>query len=1093
MLVRWVDIDEITPPGLTRKNDSAVGQYATDNNQRHTTVSGSSQYCHATAAGDNSSTRASTTAKAVPSQTIPPNKVFTRDMKTPPPPGSDHPRTAAILFLQELSRRTLENRNIKLPPDRLRRLFADPSGQDCPHFLDQFIDDNFMMGRLLGPTARTGAPADLAPGRRSSFSNLRDHADDFNAEEADGAESSPTVREIPLRQHEPSAETVDISLPPASSSGWDNDDCEDSPKRLLTISPEPLPESSLDIFKKRDEGNEKLPAGESQITAQTPSTESAAQPLEDIAEEQSLETPRTPINENACQSDFSPIIYSLRDDGFQNSPNVPEHQKSSPSIPSSPINPSPKTQVKCSVSKSAKQDASADTFEKPNSPEEEDTDTTPRTDMNVPSEGDPHESYLIQQFGNSPSSSQDARTAFVRSWIFHGESNPKGQEAFSDPKAPTRESSVVSDDALDECSKSCESQKDETEKTARVEDNGDLISLRASPSPSSKLEMPWTSTESKDAVLYHYKEEDFSAPKVMPFTETIDGSTAIAFPVNVIQGTFIIHVVATSDFNCIYNGGWREFTFPGFEVQSRGHRGTLLFNFPLNCGAFEFNTDALPWASIDGGSLLAQFELSEGITLPVNMLHTPTHTLIGGFTIENTIKSRYSLFENIKDCFTIENTATCEFKVTRQNFWAERCCFHILLEGGPWGRFEYALDKHDWHVRLNTDECFFVGDTEIKITCPFKDIGKPFRITWAVDMKGLPAKGWVPKVRPISPDEHSPRPAWSQNLAMQYEGAVSTTAMDDVADNESDLEEIPDDQDETVDCSMENHVESQDAPEDEVCDDCDPETVQYSENILEDDDRFASRVHGRKSESDTSSEFIDHPGGPWLEPKFGMVTFFIPLLFIIAELLSKIIGHKIRQIGCFLKTSIRRVSIRTWLKIGSLVYLGSLSMGASPIQRLDEIVHALAVVERQATVTMTSPLRGREEETLVGGKPRLLIMESSIENFCNILGDLEPGVLKDGFLASVPADDTWERLKERANGKPDKPVGPKRAENDQRGYSGGSSESQNERKVNRETDTVSVSIANPVPLQPGQTSQVKIPSMRDKIDQILGWRDPEVF
>lgn len=1119
MRVRWVNINEISPARLSETNETADEQDAADNNQRHIAVSGSSKYCHGTA-GDNRSNRASATPSSAPLHTESQKKVYFRNMRMTPSPNSSHSscgwsRKAALSFFRGSSPETLEEHNSTSPSYGMRRASAGFRRQDRLHDLEQNIDGNGLLpDRLLAPSKRIGPPTDLVAQRRYSLSNPPDSPDDFNAaEEVEGVEVSPTVREIPIRQHEPSAETVNISLSPASSPGWDNDDSEDSPKRLLTISPVPLPASSLDVFKRREEGNEELLSGENQVTTQASSTESAMQQLEDNAEGHSLETPKTPIREDDCQGAFSPTTQSHEDDGLQNSPNVSEHQKPSPSIPSSPLNQSSQTQVKCSVSKSPKQGASlvsANTPEKPNSPGKD--DTTFSKDLIMPSEGESLEGYLIQQLENSPSSSQRERTEFVRSWIFRGESNLAEKEAFLDMQTSTSGSSVVDDDgrilALDECSKDGESQKDETEKASPEEDKGDLISLIASPSPSSKLEMPWTSIsvlkESKDAVSSrpHNKHLDclgFSTVKVMPFTETIDGSAAIVFPENVIQGTFMIHVVATSDFNRVDSEGWREFIFPAFDAPARGTKGVIFFNFPEDRGSFEFDTKALPWASIQGGSLLAQFDLSEGITLPVHMLNTQTHTLKGGFAIDNTIKSTYRLSESINDCFTIEYTATCEFKVTRQNFWAERCCFHIILEEGPWGRFEYSLDEHEWHVRLDSDERFSVGDTEIKVTCLFTDIGEPFRISWAVDMKGLPAKGWVPKIRPICPDEHSPRPAWRQNSGMRYEGAVSATVLD-VAGNEfnveeilGDDEEIPDDPNETTDCNMENHMESQDAPQDEVYDELASGAIQCGKNTLEDGDRFDRRVRGVKPESDTSSEFIDHSGSPWLEPNFGMVTFLIPLLFIIAELLRKIIGYKICQIGRFLKRIVRRVGIRTWLKIGSLVYLGSLSMGASPIQRLDEIVHALAVVERQATVSMASPLRGRGGETVVRERPGLLTMQSSLENLCDALGGLESEVVPKGyFSASVPADEFWVNLKGHAIGKPDEPVGSTGPE-DQKGKSGSFSESESEKRVSREADTVSDSIAKPVPLQPGQTSQVRMPSMRDKIDQFLGWRDPEGF
>lgn len=1070
-----------------RATETAVEQDDSINNHSHIAVSGCSQSFHG-AISENTPNTASPTDNRATFREIKTRKtVYTRDMdlRYSPPPAREWSKRAS--YFRRMPTPTSEEEGL-LAHGILEQV-AELRERNRLLYLEQNIEEGYPQDELFSGDILlhplTGLPV------LDGF-NLPNSPDfpgrDYNsvATMETGVERPQVMHEIPFRQHEPSAETVDIS-PPVSSPVCVDDNLENSQK-LLTDSSEPLLESSSRISENREENNVAPSSGQIQTSAPECPMNNAMKQSGENTEGHSPEFPRTTGKEKGCQGVFLPSAHSSQICGFQNTPDGTFHRESSPSTPTGILLP-PRTRMQLPVSESPKQGTNAIAASAPGRRDFSEEDITTRSeDPNLPLDDEPLEVFSMQQLGNSPTSSQDECTALVRSWILRGKYTPSDDNVFAEPKASTRASSAVEGDSrvliTDESSSDGESRKAETEK-----DNGDLISLIGSPSPSSRLEMPWTSVShiqnSKDVVS--------SELKVMPYTETIDGASTIVFPGNVIQEPFTIHIFAKSDFDHVDNKGWREFMFPGFDTLAGRQKGTFLFKFAEDRKPFQFNTNALPWASIDTRSLLAEFDLSQGITLPVHMLNSQTHTLLDGFTIDSTIKSTYRLSHSSKNCFTIEYTATCTFTVTRQDFWAERCCFYILLEGGPWGRFDYSLDEHDWHVRLDSEQRVGIWDTEIKVSCPFEDIGKPFDISWVVDLEGFPAKSWVPRIRPISPEEHSPRPAWCRNLGRRYEAAVSNAVMDNDADNEFDVEEIPDNQNETADGDSKNEMENQDASEDEVYDNRDSSAVKCG-HTLAGEGRFGRRVQLVQPESDTSSEFIDHPGSPWFEPDFGMISFFIPLLFIIGGLLRKIIGHKIRQICRLLKNSVRSITFRTWMKIGSLVYLGSLCMGANPIQRLDEIVHTLATVERRATAGF-SPLEAGREDTVVTERPGLLIVQSSLENFCDALSGAEPGVVldegRDIFSFPVPADEFWQKFQVNANKNPDKLAKEREPEWEQKGKLGDGSESA--KITSGQPDTMSTALSKTVYFQPTRTPQTKVLSMRDRVDRILGWRDPEEF
>lgn len=1141
-----MDIYESNPTQPSEAGRSGSRQVAAAGDGGDVTISECSLYCHAAVDDDGRATNASATANSDSMPTTSKKIVYTRDMEmTPSPiPTRTWGIEKGLLSFPCSSTATSEDNNEASPSYDMTRGVADLREQDRILCMDQDKgDDSPPRGRLFSRSTRV-KPRGLISPPKYSFSDLSAEDDDSGFEEgAKGTENQRIVCEVPFRQHEPSAETVNISLPPETSPGWSSDDPNNSPERLITFSPAPLSALSLDNFKRHEDRDNKSSPGKTRVVAPASPEKNATQQLEG-AEECSPKTLRTPNRTENCRGVLSPTTRASQNGGLQNFLlNTPRNQKSSPSKSSSVLTVTPQTRVKGALTKSPQEGSCVST----GSPEEPDlskNDASPSAEDVLEEEAleeealeeevleeEPIENFLIQQFENSPTSSQGKRTAFVRSWFHPGESNDTGN---TNPFSPdllfspssTHRSSVANDDGrvfgLDGCSTD-----DGAQNASSDHDNGDLISLAASPTPSSKLEMPWNSVslpeESKADVSSRGHNDgpgdrNSCTGKVMPYAEEVNGSMAIVFPGDVIEGTFKVHVVATSDFNGVDNDGWREFILPEFNARD-GDRGTLIFNFMQDRKAFEFDTEALPWAEIDVGFLHADFELSKGLALPVHTLHTQTHKLVDGFTIDSNIQSIYCLPGSGSDHPTLEYTATCVFKVKRQNFFSERCCFHILLERGPWGRFESSLDEQEWHVRLDPEDRSSVADTEIRITCPFADIGKPFRISWGVDLKGLPAKTWIPKIRPLFPEERIPRPVWSQNWGMPYE-AVSTAVVDEITNNEFDMEETSDDvkdaldgveetpagaderpndsethddQNDATDASLFN----QDAPEDKLSDNQGSATVERGGNQLEGVGKYGRRVLSGYSESDTSSEFMDHPGSPWIERDFGMVTFLVPLLFIIGGLLRKIIGHKIRRAGGLLVSSVRGVGIRAWLRIGLLVYLGSLFMGATPIQRFDEIVHRLAVVERQATVGAMSPSLGQGDGTVIKEQGGLFMIRSTLEDLCKAVGRPEAEVANQeaepGLSVSAPAD---KPAGEVAGGKADKPKKVKGRDKDQNRKLGGFSEGERERKFSPTTlpgdaDTVSVPTTKMVQALPEEDPHVTIPSMRDKIDLFLGWRDPE--
>ncbi|KAK2762081.1 hypothetical protein FQN54_001088 [Arachnomyces sp. PD_36] len=1017
------------------------------------------------------------------------------------------------------------------------------------------------------------------PRNRMAHAHSSDRIDNRIVGGHEEIENEEVICKVPFRQREPSAETANISLPPVASPESGSDSSEGVLESLLTLSPVPLPAykksegqnkgdsprsgPSADVASagdnpalevendtgRRSLGNPETPnRRENCRGVLTPSTRASQnaglKPSQPNTPKKQMSSPSkssvlgsSPRSLEDCSTATSPKQgASSPDASLIGEPNTPGKITTSPSkSPSSPEgseplegvliqqygnSPTPSQGQRTAMVRAWIRggDATAlpwDIFS---------TDIIPSptlTQISSPAADDAE--LLILDGSWDGNEGQDVQSGNQDEGQLESpdEGQDEGQDECPDEGQYEGQDEVhdeVHDEFQDEVQDEVQDEGlDESQNELSDPDMGSLISLAGSPSASSRLDMPWSSTAPPEEITTNVLTQsarkvptipDVCLPDVMPYTETFGGSVAVLFPKNVARAVFKIHVVATCELNRVGDEGWREFIWPGFVAQDE-EMGSLAFKFAENGESYEFDTEALSWAEIDSDALYTEFELAKGVNLPVHQLRTHTQELMDGFIIENSIRSTYSRLEGDGGGFAVEYTATCGFKVLRQNFRSERCCFYVILEGGPCGHFEFTFGGRQWHARLKPEMRASAGNTEIVITCPFIDIGKTFCISWGVDLDELPAKTWVPKLRPLLVEEQYPKPTWMLSYGMPDTRSQATPA---VEDNFDDAVESLDDAGESSDGIEEvlvspnqvadNNLDDQGASEgDEVSNSQDSVVVGCGETALEHVRKIGRQVRLGRTGSEAYSEFMDHPGSPWIERDFGMVSFLIPLLFVIGELLRKIICNKICSVGHFLKSSICQVSIRTWIKICLLSYLGSLFVGVSPIQRFDGIVHRLAVVERRATMDMVSPLLGWEYETVVAEPQELFLVRSSLEDICKGVAAPEVGAVHgngaDSKLVPGVTDKHNEDTEGSASGKAETGTEGESQDEGRKREIDSSKDGKPESKFKPGTvpngaDTVLVFSTKSLDPSPDQQPRVTVLSVRDRVDRFLGWRGHEV-
>lgn len=256
-----------------------------------------------------------------------------------------------------------------------------------------------------------------------------------------------------------------------------------------------------------------------------------------------------------------------------------------------------------------------------------------------------------------------------------------------------------------------------------------------SPSPSSKLRIPWAPvdelvTRTKSPFCLSSNSELSSSKDPIP-TET-EGSLWLILPVDVYVGLYKFVFSFELRLKPTHIDGWYTLVIPGLPTDKRGGTGTVQLNILEQSDRRTIDVQSPDfWKQTDtGNEIVASFDLS-------NSLHLPVRTLESGLGSDMTKQTTaipdydvYTVFTPMSDeKVMIQYTISCPVKLEDSTMSDEKQ-FMLIISEAPDIQDEWSVQKQGNSFDIGYQGRGLSGRARIKVSCSQKDLIEPLVVRW---------------------------------------------------------------------------------------------------------------------------------------------------------------------------------------------------------------------------------------------------------------------------------------------------------------------------------------------------------------------------
>lgn len=205
--------------------------------------------------------------------------------------------------------------------------------------------------------------------------------------------------------------------------------------------------------------------------------------------------------------------------------------------------------------------------------------------------------------------------------------------------------------------------------------------------------------------------------------------------------------------------GWFNLFLPGLPKLGDDDCGYFLFQVPEKRG-LEFRTTNLQRYKMVENCFFAEFANSANFVVPLRVCNKRFYGVIRDFTVDQEIRAEH----NIRDAtstsghgdsqtnLSVKYNALCSLRLHNRCFSSEKCCFFLYVDGGPDGFYQCQIDPQSAGlqiIRLNNEEERPIGLSHVRIICSPKHL-EMFCLSWEIHVPGKKAMNWLPRIYPAS-------------------------------------------------------------------------------------------------------------------------------------------------------------------------------------------------------------------------------------------------------------------------------------------------------------------------------------------------------
>ncbi|ODH38530.1 hypothetical protein ACO22_02294 [Paracoccidioides brasiliensis] len=273
-----------------------------------------------------------------------------------------------------------------------------------------------------------------------------------------------------------------------------------------------------------------------------------------------------------------------------------------------------------------------------------------------------------------------------------------------------------------------------------------------SPTPSSQLDMPWSSADElakKWAVDDNLGEKSTIPVPELVIVEEICRDFYILSSKSAGKAMFIIEFDMKITLGPAQPGGWQLLKIPGLPVDQYG-KGTLKLEIPhgLTKKRLDCESDCLLYLERIDTGCIADFNLAKPLVVSLRAVELLTSesrdNRVLNYETSVTLNRRRKLGTSV----IVEYTAVCVLSLYQKSVSAEEGAIDVIISDGPGGYFEWTMENgnRDFRIDQKPVNASDIGTTKVRIFCKEKDLDQCFRITWYIPYWPSFSPTWTPKL-----------------------------------------------------------------------------------------------------------------------------------------------------------------------------------------------------------------------------------------------------------------------------------------------------------------------------------------------------------
>lgn len=281
---------------------------------------------------------------------------------------------------------------------------------------------------------------------------------------------------------------------------------------------------------------------------------------------------------------------------------------------------------------------------------------------------------------------------------------------------------------------------------------GDGVDLPPSPSPSSQLAIPWTTSQivGHDEYRKLNNVDTTLCAHVMPQPSNVDGVLVVDFPPSNMQGTFKVEVEAQVLMVKGTRGGW-VLSIPGLPQQTEGGKGTIVLAFlgveESSNQEFRYVTKDCDIEPFEEGRLVESFSLDRGLQLTFvhhEEVHVIDHKHLAIEYVVDALEERSPSPEG--EAIRASFTASCTVRFLNSPvLWSDYVTFTMFVFNGPSGAHDISIGSVNRRLYLESGDGE-AGPAKVTVKCRVDEMEELIYMSWTAKLGPFPLSRRLPYI-----------------------------------------------------------------------------------------------------------------------------------------------------------------------------------------------------------------------------------------------------------------------------------------------------------------------------------------------------------